>query len=265
MPDTSPETGKDPESGRDPKTGRDPGTPLYDAVLSDRLQAAALSVAQAEQDADAFLAALDRSQTDALEQLAQHRARELVVAQTLTVTTQRDLLERQARVAGDRLAGLAAWHAGDPACRACGEVMPCTTTQVLAGAAAPAIATPASSTPALSTHPIAVRGAAATTPETEPVGAEQGPAVAVAPITLEAQAVASEAVHHGAASEVHHEPPAEPVEPTKAPVGPAERPAVMARDGGPSAADVPSVPSMKHLFSSTRAASWLDNLLGAKR
>lgn len=230
MPDTSHET-----SG-------DAGTPIYDAVLADRLQAAARSVAQAEQDAATFRAALDGGQTQAIEQLAERRARELLDAQTLTVTTQRDLLERQARVVGDRLAGLAAWHTGDATCRACGEAMPCTTTQVLAGAAAPAPPEPAPEEP-------------------EPEPAEPQHAVDV--VTLEAQAVAAEAAH---AVESHHEPVDEPVdEPVEPTERPAEPPAAAARDGGPAAREVPSVPSMKDLFSSTRAASWLDNLLGAKR
>jgi len=39
----------------------------------------------------------------------------------------------------------------------------------------------------------------------------------------------------------------------------------LAADAGPTGDDVPSVPSMKDLFASTRAAGWLDQLLGAKR
>jgi hypothetical protein len=39
----------------------------------------------------------------------------------------------------------------------------------------------------------------------------------------------------------------------------------LAADAGPTGDDVPSVPSMKDLFASTRAAGWLDQLMGAKR
>ena len=46
---------------------------------------------------------------------------------------------------------------------------------------------------------------------------------------------------------------------------PARPAAGRARDSGPAAAEVPSVPSMKDIFAGTRAASWLDGLLGTKR
>ena len=39
----------------------------------------------------------------------------------------------------------------------------------------------------------------------------------------------------------------------------------LAADAGPTGQDVPSVPSMKDIFASSRAAGWLDNLLGARR
>ena len=39
----------------------------------------------------------------------------------------------------------------------------------------------------------------------------------------------------------------------------------LAADAGPTGEDVPTVPSMKDIFASSRAAGWLDSLLGARR
>ena len=225
----------------------DPGTPLHDAVLTDRLEAAARSVAVAMQDATAFRQALDAGQRAALAQQAEQQARTLTAVATATLTARLDALERQVRWSGDRLAVLAAWHTGDTRCQVCGEVVPCTTARVLVGDPAPVRRLAVVPTPA----------AAASTP------------------TLQEQAVAFEAAARPLPVEAAPEPVdaacAEPC-PDAVPVRPAPVEAVrdapsrsVARDGGPAAAEVPSVPSMKDLFAGTRAAGWLDSLLGAKR
>ncbi|MCW2613778.1 MAG: hypothetical protein JWN08_772 [Frankiales bacterium] len=104
----------------------------------------------------------------------------------------------------------------------------------------------------------------------------------------EAQAVEAQGAAPGAGAVADHpavgdEPtvPAEGVpaaavrqEPTPPPTGrpvlvprpPLGRPSPgRASDQGPTGTDVPSVPSMKDIFASTRAAGWLDSLLGAKK
>ena len=64
--------------------------------------------------------------------------------------------------------------------------------------------------------------------------------------------------------------PVTPPASTPSQPAPGSRPAAartgrLAADAGPTGQDVPSVPSMKDIFASSRAAGWLDNLLGARR
>ena len=64
--------------------------------------------------------------------------------------------------------------------------------------------------------------------------------------------------------------PAPAVPPSQPAAAPPGRPAAapkgrLAADAGPTGQDVPSVPSMKDIFAGSRAAGWLDNLLGARR
>ena len=63
------------------------------------------------------------------------------------------------------------------------------------------------------------------------------------------------------------QPAVPPVRPPKSTPGrpAAARTGRLAADAGPTGEDVPSVPSMKDIFASSRAAGWLDNLLGARR
>ena len=125
-----------------------------------------------------------------------------------------------------------------------------------------------------------VRGAQAVRPpaaEVRPApGSEKGGAVAPATPPVPAPAPAPVPAPAPASAPPPTTQPAVP--PTTQPAVPRVRPPAstpgrpaaartgrLAADAGPTGEDVPSVPSMKDIFASSRAAGWLDNLLGARR
>lgn len=204
-------------------------TPIFDGVLGDRLAAARAREERAGQQAAAFAAALTAGQAQALEQLAQTRAEALAAERTATLAARVEALEQQLRQAQDeREAAVAELEAAR------------------AEPATPAVAAPVAEEPA--EEPMVEEPAAE-----EP--AAQGP-VAEQPVEEE-QAVPVEAP----APVVTVLTPREPAATTP----PVRAPGRKAADAGPTGEDVPSVPSMKDIFASTRAAGWLDSLLGAKR
>lgn len=110
---------------------------------------------------------------------------------------------------------------------------------------------------------------------------ETSPAASPPPADTDASTrPADEPAEPAVDSELPVDEPVEPVTPTPVDV-PAARPAPApaptpvpvatrpparkAADQGPTGADVPAVPSMKDIFAGTRAAGWLDSLLGSKR
>lgn len=205
-------------------------TPIFDGVLGDRLAAARAAVELAGQQAAAFQEALDAGRAHALEQLAQSRAQALTAGRTAALTARVEVLERALLTAHrERAAALAELQqrrGGGPAPVTPTAVAP--TVEVVATGDSPP-AHDRAPVPLQSTPPTAATVAAATTATRA--------AAAVSP----------------------------------APAATVTRPAVarsrgrLAGDDGPAVEDVPSVPSMKDLLGSTRAAGWLDSLLGARR
>ncbi|MBC7375419.1 MAG: hypothetical protein H7323_15640 [Frankiales bacterium] len=157
-------------------------TPIFDVLLADRLAGARRAVEQAEADATAFRAALDRGQTQALEQLAEQQARALVAERTRALTEQVAGLERQLH------------H----------------------------------------TEQLAAAAQAELDKATEPA-APPAPPIVVADPPPQAAAATPRAAGRKAA------------------------------DQGPTGGDIPVVPSVKELLTTTRSASWLDTLLGSRR
>ncbi len=211
-------------------------TPIFDGVLGDRLVAARQEVEQAGRDAQAFATALDAGQTQALGQLVELKARALVAERTSALTTRVTLLERELRAAHDRLA-VRPTPVEEPPATPAADPVPTPRTAPVVQVPGQPVADPA------------VRRTARTAP---PVPTPAGtltprPAVAVP------------------------RPAAVPARGAAAAPDPAVRPASQARTGrkaadeGPTGEDVPTVPSMRDLFAGSRAASWLDGLLGAKR
>lgn len=221
-------------------------TPIFDGVLGDRLATARQAVEQAGRDADAFAAALDAGQTQALGQLVELRARALVAERTSKLTDRVSLLERELQAAQDRLAVRPA-----PVRLAAG-----------AGGADPA-STPRSApvvqVPGQPASDPAVRRTARTAPAV--------PTPAPAPAPTHARPAARESRPTAAPSR----PTGVPVPAATAVTASAGRPASPERTGrkaadeGPTGEDVPTVPSMRDLFAGSRAASWLDGLMGARR
>ena len=215
-------------------------TPIFDGVLGDRLAAARAAVELAGRQAAAFREALDAGRAHALEQLAQSRAQALTAKRTAALTARVEVLERALLTAHrERAAALAELQQR----RGAGPA-PVTPTAV-----APTVEVVATgdSPPAHDRAPVPLQS----TPPTAATIA----VTTVAPTTVAATTTATRA--------------AAAVNP--APAATVTRPAVarsrgrLAGDDGPAAEDVPSVPSMKDLLGSTRAAGWLDSLLGARR
>ena len=216
-------------------------TPIFDEVLGDRLAAARAAVELAGRQAAAFREALDAGRAHALEQLAQSRAQALTTERTAALTARVEVLERALLTAHrERTAARAELQQ-----RRVGGPDPVTPTAV-----APTVEVVATgdSPPAHDRAPVPLQS----TPPT---------AATVAATTIAATTVAAAATAtHAAAAAV-----------SPAPAATVTRPAVarsrgrLAGDDGPAAEDVPSVPSMKDLLGSTRAAGWLDSLLGARR
>ena len=202
-------------------------TPIFDGVLGDRLAQAREAVQLAEHDSRAFTAALARGQAQALEQLAQARAEALARERTAALTAQVAVLQSELeRLRGDTQ----------------------TRTEVVRPPAPPA-----GTAAGQAAHAPAPDPAAPATPAAPPARAAQPARVVVAPA---AAAVTVTAVRPAAA---RGDGTVRAGRPTTVRTG------RLAADAGPTGDDVPSVPSMKDLFASTRAAGWLDQLMGAKR
>ena len=204
-------------------------TPIFDGVLGDRLAQAREAVQLAEHDSRAFTAALALGQAQALEQLAQTRAEALARERTAALTAQVAILDSELR----RLRADAANRSE-------------------------AVRPPTAAAPATPADPAAP---ATLAPAPDPA-APPAPAASPARVVL-APAAAAVSVAAVSVAAVH---PAARGDGTVRAGRPATvRTGRLAADAGPTGDDVPSVPSMKDLFASTRAAGWLDQLLGARR
>ena len=213
-------------------------TPIFDGVLGDRLAAARAAVELAGRQAAAFREALDAGRAHALEQLAQSRAQALTAKRTAALTARVEVLERALLTAHrERAAALA-------------EL------QQRRGAG-PAPVTPTAVAP---TVEVVATGDSPPAHDRAPVPLQSTPPTAapIAATTVAATTAATSASRAAAAV-------------SPAPAATVNRPVVarsrgrLAGDDGPAVEDVPSVPSMKDLLGSTRAAGWLDSLLGARR
>ena len=215
-------------------------TPIFDGVLGDRLAQAREAVQLAEHDSRAFAAALAQGQAQALEQLAQARAEALARERTAALTAQVAVLQSELeRLRGDTQTRTEVVRPPSP---------PAGTAAGQAGQAPPPDpAAPA--TPAASPDPAAVA-----TPAVPPATPVAPPArVVVAPDAAAVTVAAGGGRMHRSDGTVRAGRPT------------TVRTGRLAADAGPTGDDVPSVPSMKDLFASTRAAGWLDQLMGAKR
>lgn len=229
-------------------------SPLYDTVLADVLAEARDAVWVAELAAKQFRAALAVGAAKALEQQAERRAQQLVGERTAVLSARVVALERLLRHQGDTLASAIIVT---PAEAPVGPVMkpPAPSTKPASVQPAPAKPDPVPPAPAVRLTTTAAATAATVT------AAATAVETATAATTVTAPGRPTAATTPGRPTTT-----ATTATPVRAaditPVRPAVR---RAKDTGPTAADVPSVPSMKDIFSSTRAASWLDGLLGAKR
>ena len=201
-------------------------TPIFEGVLSDRLAQARAEVELAGRDAQAFAAARSQNQAQALEQLARARADALVRERTATLTARIAVLEAELR----QVRGVQAVR--PPVA----EVWPAPGSEN-SGSVAP------TAPPVSGAEPAAPAPAPA--PTTQPAVPPSQPAAARTGRPAAARTGRPAAARTG--------------RPAAARTG---RPAA---DAGPTGQDVPSVPSMKDIFASSRAAGWLDNLLGASR